>query len=68
MIETCMKNVSDDLLGEKKLVPENMEKTDEELRDLLGVMRVGALSANTGKVINLSFNIMCRNRVYQYFC
>lgn len=47
MIETCMKNVSDDLLGEKKLVPENMEKTDEELRDLLGVMRVGALSANT---------------------
>ena len=48
MIERSMKEISDELLEDKrKSLPENVQRSDEELRDLMGVMRVGALSVNT---------------------
>ncbi|CBY35283.1 unnamed protein product, partial [Oikopleura dioica] len=47
MLERFLKEISEEMMTAKREDEHWKDKADEEVRDLMGVMRVGALSANT---------------------
>ena len=47
MLERFLKEISEEMMAAKREDDHWKDKPDEEVRDLMGVMRVGALSANT---------------------
>jgi len=47
MLERFLKEISEEMMATKREDDHWKDKPDEEVRDLMGVMRVGALSANT---------------------
>ena len=53
MLENSLKQISDEMFEAQKALPGRENLPDKENRELMGVMRVGALAASTGTVRNL---------------
>ena len=47
MIEERLKAISDEMFEAQRVLPGRAELPDDDNRELMGVMRVGALAANT---------------------
>ena len=47
MIEGALKSISDEMFEAQRVLPGRAELPDDDNRELMGVMRVGALAANT---------------------